>query len=172
MAWKTLDDMDLAGKTVLARVDINVPVDDAGHVTDTTRIDRIVPTVKDILDKGGKPVLMAHFGRPKGKVVPEMSLKVVVPALEKAFGVPVKFAEDCIGAPAKVAVADLGAGEVLLLENTRFHAEETENDGSFAASLAALGDVYVNDAFSAAHRAHASTEGIARLLPACAGRLP
>ena len=171
MAWKTLDDMDLAGKTVLARVDINVPVDDAGHVTDTTRIDRIVPTVKDILDKGGKPVLMAHFGRPKGKVVPEMSLKVVVPALEKAFGVPVKFASDCIGGPAKVAVAELGAGEVLLLENTRFHAEETENDPGFAAALAALGDVYVNDAFSAAHRAHASTEGIARLLPACAGRL-
>ena len=171
MAWKTLDDMDLAGKTVLARVDINVPVDDAGNVTDTTRIDRIVPTVKDILDKGGKPVLMAHFGRPKGKVVPEMSLKVVIPALEKAFGVPVKFAEDCIGGPAKVAVAELGAGEVLLLENTRFHAEETENDGSFAAALAALGDVYVNDAFSAAHRAHASTEGIARLLPSCAGRL-
>ena len=171
MAWKTLDDMDLAGKTVLARVDINVPVDDAGNVTDTTRIDRIVPTVKDILDKGGKPVLMAHFGRPKGKVVPEMSLKVVIPALEKAFGVPVKFAEDCIGGPAKVAVAELGAGEVLLLENTRFHAEETENDGSFAAALAALGDVYVNDAFSASHRAHASTEGIARLLPSCAGRL-
>ncbi len=171
MAWKTLDDMDLAGKTVLTRVDINVPVDDAGNVTDTTRIDRIVPTVKDIVAKGGKPVLMAHFGRPKGQVVPEMSLKVVVPALEKAFGTPVKFAEDCIGGPAKTAVAELGDGEVLLLENTRFHKEETENDASFAAALAALGDVYVNDAFSAAHRAHASTEGIARLLPACAGRL-
>ncbi|HCQ66317.1 MAG TPA: phosphoglycerate kinase [Rhodobacteraceae bacterium] len=171
MAWKTLDDMDLAGKTVLTRVDINVPVDDEGNVTDTTRIDRIVPTVKDILAKGGKPVLMAHFGRPKGQVVPEMSLKVVAPALEKAFGTPVNFAEDCIGAPAKTAVAELGAGEVLLLENTRFHKEETDNDASFAASLAALGDVYVNDAFSAAHRAHASTEGIARLLPACAGRL-
>ena len=171
MAWKTLDDMDLAGMTVLTRVDINVPVDDQGRVTDATRIERIAGTVKDILAKGGKPVLMAHFGRPKGQVVPEMSLKVVVPELEKAFGVPVKFAEDCIGGPAKVAVAELGAGEVLLLENTRFHAEETENDGSFAAALAALGDVYVNDAFSAAHRAHASTEGIARLLPSCAGRL-
>ena len=171
MAWKTLDDMDLAGKTVLARVDINVPVDDAGNVTDTTRIDRIVPTVKDIVAKGGKPVLMAHFGRPKGQVVPEMSLRVVVPALEKAFGTPVQFAEDCIGGPAKTAVAQLGEGEVLLLENTRFHKEETDNDASFAAALAALGDVYVNDAFSAAHRAHASTEGIARLLPACAGRL-
>jgi len=171
MAWKTLDDMDLAGTVVLARVDINVPVDADGNVTDTTRIDRIVPTVKDIVAKGGKPVLMAHFGRPKGQVVPEMSLRVVVPALEKAFGLPVKFAEDCIGAPAKTAVAALGEGEVLLLENTRFHKEETENDAGFAASLAALGDVYVNDAFSSAHRAHASTEGIARLLPNCAGRL-
>ncbi len=171
MAWKTLDDMDLAGMTVLARVDINVPVDDAGNVTDATRIERIVPTVKDIVAKGGKPVLMAHFGRPKGQVVPEMSLRVVAPALEQAFGLPVKFAEDCIGAPAKTAVAELGQGEVLLLENTRFHKEETENDAGFAAALAALGDVYVNDAFSAAHRAHASTEGIARLLPSCAGRL-
>jgi len=171
MAWKTLDDMDLAGKVVLARVDINVPVDADGNVTDTTRIERIVPTVKDILAKGGKPVLMAHFGRPKGQVVPEMSLKIVVPALEKVFGLPVKFAADCIGAPAKEAVAALQPGEVLLLENTRFHAEETKNDPGFSAALAALGDVYVNDAFSAAHRAHASTEGIARLLPACAGRL-
>jgi phosphoglycerate kinase len=171
MAWKTLDDMDLAGKVVLVRVDINVPVDDAGNVTDATRIERIVPTVKDIAAKGGKPVLMAHFGRPKGQVVPEMSLKAVVPALEAAFGMPVKFATDCIGGPAKTAVSDLAAGEVLLLENTRFHKEETDNDAGFAAALAALGDVYVNDAFSAAHRAHASTEGIARLLPACAGRL-
>ena len=171
MAWKTLDDMDLAGMTVLTRVDINVPVDDQGRVTDATRIERIAGTVKDILAKGGKPVLMAHFGRPKGQVVPEMSLKVVVPELEKAFGVPVKFASDCIGGPAKAAVAAQKAGEVLLLENTRFHKEETDNDPGFAAALAALGDVYVNDAFSAAHRAHASTEGIARLLPACAGRL-
>ncbi|RME17857.1 MAG: phosphoglycerate kinase [Alphaproteobacteria bacterium] len=171
MAWKTLDDMDLAGKVVLVRVDINVPVDEAGNVTDATRIERIVPTVKDILAKGGKPVLLAHFGRPKGKVVPEMSLKVTVPALEKALGVKVHFAPDCIGAPAKEAVEALPEGEVLLLENTRFHKEETENDGAFAAALAALGDVYVNDAFSAAHRAHASTEGIAHLLPSCAGRL-
>ncbi|MEJ2018792.1 MAG: phosphoglycerate kinase, partial [Maritimibacter sp.] len=171
MAWKTLDDMELAGKTVLARVDINVPVDGDGNVTDATRIERIVPTVKDIVAKGGKPVLMAHFGRPKGQVVPEMSLKIILPALEEAFGLPVKFAEDCIGGPAKTAVGALEAGEVLLLENTRFHKEETANDAGFAASLAALGDVYVNDAFSAAHRAHASTEGIARLLPSCAGRL-
>ncbi len=171
MAWKTLDDMDLAGKVVLVRVDINVPVDGDGNVTDATRIERIVPTVKDIVAQGGKPVLMAHFGRPKGQVVPEMSLKIILPALEQAFGLPVKFAEDCIGGPAKIAVGALEAGEVLLLENTRFHKEETDNDAGFAASLAALGDVYVNDAFSAAHRAHASTEGIARLLPACAGRL-
>jgi phosphoglycerate kinase len=171
MSWKTLDDMDLNGKTVLVRVDINVPLDDEGNVTDTTRIDRIVPTVRDILDKGGKPVLMAHFGRPKGQVVPEMSLKPLVPALEKAIGAPVKFAEKCIGGPAKVAVSKLEAGEVLLLENTRFHAEETENDQGFAASLAALGEVYVNDAFSASHRAHASTEGVARIMDNCAGRL-
>ena len=171
MAWKTLDDMDLAGKVVLVRVDINVPVDADGKVTDATRIERIVPTVKDIVAKGGKPVLMAHFGRPKGQVVPDMSLKLVQPALQAAFGLPVKFAADCIGAPAKEAVSALATGEVLLLENTRFHKEETENDASFSAALAALGDVYVNDAFSAAHRAHASTEGIARLLPSCAGRL-
>ncbi len=170
MSWKTLDDMDLAGKVVLVRVDINVPLKD-GQVTDDTRIRRIVPTVRDIVAKGGKPVLLAHFGRPKGQVVPEMSLAPLVPALEAALEMPVKFAPDCIGAPAKQAVAALEPGQVLLLENTRFHKGETENDPAFAAALAALGDVYVNDAFSAAHRAHASTEGIARLLPACAGRL-
>ncbi len=170
MAWKTLDDLDLQGKVVLVRVDINVPVED-GRVTDATRIERIVPTVKDILAKGGKPVLLAHFDRPKGKVVPEMSLKQLVPALEEALGEPVNFAEDCVGLPAKRAVADLAQGEVLLLENTRFHAEEEANDPAFAASLAALGDVYVNDAFSAAHRAHASTEALARLLPSGVGRL-
>jgi phosphoglycerate kinase len=170
MAWKTLDDMDLDGKVVLTRVDINVPFE-AGHVTDATRIERIKPTIDDILAKGGKPVLMAHFGRPKGQVVPDMSLGLIVDAVAKVLGVPVKFASDCIGAPAKTAVADLGAGEVLLLENTRFHEGETANDPKFAASLAALGDVYVNDAFSAAHRAHASTEGLAKLLPCCAGRL-
>ncbi len=170
MAWKTLDDMDLRGKVVLTRVDINVPVED-GQVTDATRIERIVPTVKDILARGGKPVLLAHFDRPKGKVVPEMSLKVVLPALEAALGVPVAFAEDCVGPIAAAAVAALPEGGVLLLENTRFHKGEEANDPAFARALAAQGDVYCNDAFSAAHRAHASTEGIARLLPACAGRL-
>jgi phosphoglycerate kinase len=170
MAWKTLDDMELNGKVVLTRVDINVPVED-GRVTDATRIERIVPTVRDILAKGGKPVLLAHFARPRGKVVPEMSLRVVLPALEAALGVPVRFAADCVGAEAESAVGALGAGEVLLLENTRFHKGEEANDPAFAEALATLGDVYCNDAFSAAHRAHASTEALARLLPACAGRL-
>jgi phosphoglycerate kinase len=170
MAWKALDDMDLAGKVVLTRVDINVPVED-GEVTDATRIERIAPTVGDIIAKGGKPVLLAHFGRPKGKVVPEMSLRMLVPALEAALKVPVRFAADCVGAEAESAVGALAPGEALLIENTRFHKEEEANDPAFAARLAALGDVYCNDAFSAAHRAHASTEGIARLLPSCAGRL-
>ncbi|UWQ12092.1 phosphoglycerate kinase [Aliiroseovarius crassostreae] len=170
MAWKTLDEMELAGKVVLTRVDINVPVKD-GEVTDDTRIQRILPTIRDILAAGGKPVLLAHFGRPKGERVPDMSLSVVRPALEAALGRPVKFAEDCIGGPAKQAVAALEEGDVLLLENTRYHAAETKNDPAFAAGLAALGDIYCNDAFSAAHRAHGSTEGVARLLPSCAGRL-
>lgn len=170
MSWKTLDQMELSGKVVLTRVDINVPME-GGRVTDATRITRILPTLQDILAAGGKPVLLAHFGRPKGEVRADMSLNLVRPALEDALGVPVRFASDCIGAPAKRAIAELAEGEVLLLENTRFHAEEPKNDAMFAASLAALGDVYCNDAFSAAHRAHASTEGLARLLPACAGRL-
>ena len=169
MAWKTLDDMDLKGKVVLTRVDINVPVAD-GRVTDATRIERIKPTIDDILAKGGKPVLLAHFGRPKGKPVADMSLDLVRPALEEVLGVPVSFASDCIGAAAKEAVADMAPGTVLLLENTRFHAEEEANDPRFSAALAALGDIYCNDAFSAAHRAHASTEGVAHLLPSCAGR--
>ncbi|WP_374291708.1 phosphoglycerate kinase [Paenirhodobacter enshiensis] len=170
MAWKTLDDIDLKDKVVLVRVDINVPVEN-GVVTDATRIEKIVPTVTDIIAKGGKPVLLAHFGRPKGQVVPSMSLKPLVPVLERALGVPVLFAEDCIGGPAKRAVAALEPGQVLLLENTRFHEGEEKNDPELAASMAALGQVYVNDAFSAAHRAHASTEGIAHILPSAAGRL-
>ncbi len=171
MAWKTLDEMDLNGKVVLARVDLNVPVED-GHVTDATRIEKIVPTVVDIIDKGGKPVLLAHFGRPKGAPDPQFSLRQVLPALKAALpGRRILFAEDCIGAPAKQAVAAMQRGDIVLLENTRFHAGEEKNDPALAAALAALGDVYVNDAFSAAHRAHASTEGVAHLLPACAGRL-
>jgi phosphoglycerate kinase len=167
MGWKTLDDMELAGRTALVRVDINVPVED-GRVTDATRIERIAPTVRDLLDAGALPVLIAHFGRPKGKVVPEMSLSVTVPALEETLGVPVRLVsfED-----APEAVGAQQPGQVLLLENVRFHAGEEKNDQVFAAQLAALGDLYVNDAFSAAHRAHASTEALAHLLPACAGRL-
>jgi len=170
MAWKTLDDLELNGKRVLTRVDINVPMED-GRVTDTTRIDRIKPTITDILAKGGIPVLLAHFGRPKGMVVPDMSLSLIRDTLSERLGANVIFAEDCIGGPAKTAVSSAEPGDVVLLENTRFHAEETANDPMFAASLAALGEVYVNDAFSAAHRAHASTEALARLLPGAAGRL-
>jgi phosphoglycerate kinase len=170
MGWKTLDDVAMAGKTVLCRVDINVPMD-GDRVTDTTRIDKIVPTVEDIIARGGKPVLLAHYDRPKGKVVPEMSLSRVKPALEAALGRKVVFGADCVGEPAKAAIAAAAPGEVVLLENTRFHAGEEKNDPALAAEMAALGDIYVNDAFSAAHRAHASTEGLARLLPAAAGRL-
>ena len=168
--FNTLDDMDLEGKVVLTRVDVNVPVEN-GQVTDTTRIDKIVPTVKDIQSKGGIPVLLAHFDRPKGKRVEGMSLKQIVPALEAALDQPVVFAEDCIGGPAKRVVAALEPGQIALLENTRFHEGEETNDATFAASLAALGGAYINDAFSASHRAHASTEGLARLLNAGAGRL-
>ncbi|WPY95094.1 phosphoglycerate kinase [Limimaricola variabilis] len=170
MGWKTIDEMDLAGKRVLVRVDVNVPVEN-GRVTDATRIERIRPTVADIADKGGKVILLAHFDRPKGRVVPEMSLRQILPALEEKLGRKVAFAEDCIGDAAQAAVDALADGEVLLLENTRFHAGEEKNDPDFAEKLAHLGDVYVNDAFSAAHRAHASTEALARLLPAAAGRL-
>ncbi|MGA0539243.1 phosphoglycerate kinase [Neotabrizicola sp. VNH66] len=170
MGWKTLDDIALAGTVVLTRVDINVPME-AGRVTDTTRIDKIVPTVEDIIARGGKPVLLAHFDRPKGKVVPEMSLGHIAPALEAALGRKVVFGSDCVGEAAKTAIAAAGPGDVVLLENTRFHAGEEKNDPALAAQMAELGDVYVNDAFSAAHRAHASTEGLARLLPKAAGRL-
>ena len=166
MTRKTLDDMDLQGKRVLTRVDINVPVEN-GRVTDATRIERILPTIKDILSKGGSPILLAHFGRPKGKPVPEMSLKIVQPALEAALGRKVVFAEN----PDR-AFVDAQAGDaVILAENTRFHPGEEKNDPELARHYASLGDIYVNDAFSAAHRAHASTEGVAHLLPSCAGRL-
>ncbi|MDO5370301.1 phosphoglycerate kinase [Paracoccus sp. (in: a-proteobacteria)] len=168
--FNTIDDMDLDGKVVLTRVDVNVPVED-GRVTDATRIEKIVPTVKAIQDKGGIPVLLAHFDRPKGKRVDEMSLRQIVPALEQALGQTVAFADEAIGGDAKRAVAALKPGDVLLLENTRFYPGEEENEQTFTASLAALGQAYVNDAFSAAHRAHASTEGLARLMPAGAGKL-
>ncbi|SHH27327.1 phosphoglycerate kinase [Marivita hallyeonensis] len=166
MAWKTLDDMDLAGKRVLTRVDINVPVEN-GTVTDATRIERIIPTVTDILAKGGTPILLAHFGRPKGQPNPDMSLRVTLPALEKALGREVTFVER----PSREMIDQLPADAVVLVENTRFSAMEEANDPKMAQFLATLGDVYCNDAFSAAHRAHASTEGVAHLLPSCAGRL-
>jgi len=168
MSWKTLDDMDLTGKRVLVRVDINVPVEN-GLVTDATRIDRIAPTVLDILAKGGRPILLAHFGRPKGKVVLDMSLRVTVPALEVALGRKVRLIETLEGA--ENLTDEALASDVLLLENIRFHPGEEANDPAFAARLAQLGDVYCNDAFSAAHRAHASTTGLAHHLPSCAGRL-
>lgn len=166
MAWKTLDDMDLNGKRVLVRVDINVPMAD-GKVTDATRIERIVPTITDIRAKGGKPILLAHFGRPKGKHVPEMSLQQLVPTLEQAFGAPVTFVER----PDGDSLAALPADAIVLVENTRFTPMEEANDPQMAGFLASLGDIYCNDAFSAAHRAHASTEGVAHHLPSCAGRL-
>ena len=165
-SFKTLDDLDLKSKRVLVRVDINVPFKD-GKVTDDTRIRAIVPTVRDILAKGGKPILMAHFGRPKGKPDPSMSLGMLREPLEKAIGAPVTFAGD----NAADAVTAMKPGSVVLIENVRFHPGEEKNDAGYAGELAKLGDVYVNDAFSTAHRAHSSTEAIARLVPAAAGRL-
>jgi phosphoglycerate kinase len=167
-AFRTLDDADLAGKRVLVRVDLNVPMED-GKVSDTTRIDRILPTIREIADKGGKVVLLAHFGRPKGRD-DKNSLRQVVPALTQALGRPVTFVDDCIGDDVARALTAAKNGDILLLENTRFHAGDEKNDPDFVKALAANGDLYVNDAFSAAHRAHASTEGLAHVLPAYAGR--
>ncbi|MEW9614202.1 phosphoglycerate kinase [Shinella sp. S4-D37] len=170
MTFKTLDTLtDIAGKRVLVRVDLNVPVKD-GKVTDATRIERVAPTIRELSQKGAKVVLLAHFGRPKGEAVAEMSLEQILPAVNDVLGTKVHFAADCIGAPAAAAIAAMANGNVLLLENTRFHKGEEKNDADFTAALAANGDIYVNDAFSAAHRAHASTEGLAHLLPAYAGR--
>ena len=167
-AYRTLDQADVAGKRVLVRVDLNVPTEN-GKVTDLTRLERIVPTIREIADKGGKVILLSHFGRPKGRD-PKESLKPVAAMLAHVMGRNVAFAEDCVGEAAETAVAALKDGDVLCLENTRFHKEEEKNDPAFVARLAQLGDLYVNDAFSAAHRAHASTEGVARKLPAFAGR--
>ncbi len=168
--FKTIDSEKVSGKRVLVRVDLNVPMK-AGKVTDATRIERAVPTLNELAAKGAKVVVLSHFGRPDGKRVAEMSLKPLVEPLARALGKPVAFAEDCIGPAAETAVKALKPGEVLLLENLRFHKEEEKNDKGFVDALSALGDVYVNDAFSAAHRAHASTEGVAHRLPALAGRL-
>jgi phosphoglycerate kinase len=168
--FKTLDDLPVAGKRVLVRVDFNLPMQD-GRISDATRIERALPTIRDLTGRGARVVLLSHFGRPKGKPLPEMTLKPVAEALSQALGgQPVAFAEDCIGPAAAKVVQGLQDGGVALLENLRFHAEEEANDAGFAKALARLGDFYVNDAFSAAHRAHASTEALARLLPAAAGR--
>lgn len=167
--FKTIDDLDVAGKRVLVRADLNVPMD-GGRVTDVTRIVRLVPTLEALTGRGARVVLMSHFGRPKGKRIPELSLRPVLPALSEALGGrEISFAEDCIGPAAQKTVDALPEGGIALLENLRFHRGEEANDPDFAAALAALGDAYVNDAFSAAHRAHASTEALARLLPAAAG---
>ena len=168
--FKTLDDLnDINGKRALVRVDLNVPVAD-GKVTDATRIERVAPTIKELSSKGAKVILLAHFGRPKGEVVADMSLKQILSAVSETLGADVKFASDSIGEEAKQAIDALPAGGILLLENTRFHKGEEKNDEAYAKALAENGDLYINDAFSAAHRAHASTEGLARILPAYAGR--
>ena len=167
---RTIDKLDVAGKRVLLRADLNVPVRD-GKITDLTRIQRLSPTIRELADKGAEVIVCSHFDRPKGKRVPEMSLAPVAAALGEVLGRRVRFAEDCIGIPAHQAVERMAKGDVLVLENTRYHAGEEKNDPAFAADLAKLANIYVNDAFSAAHRAHASTEGVAHLLPAYAGRL-
>jgi phosphoglycerate kinase len=168
MAFQTLDQADLHGKRALVRVDFNVPME-GGKVTDDTRLRAAVPTIEKLRKGGAKVILLAHFDRPKGKVVPTMSLRPIVEPLSKVLGVPVAFADDCIGPVARTAVNAMQPGDVLLLENVRFHPGEEANDRKFADALAANGDIYVNDAFSAAHRAHASTEALAQRLPAYAG---
>ncbi|WP_295848634.1 phosphoglycerate kinase [Tardiphaga sp.] len=167
-SFRTLDDVNVSGKRVLVRVDLNVPMD-GGKITDATRLERIAAGITEIAGKGGRVILLAHFGRPKG-VDPKQSLKPVAAALAEVIGKPVAFAEDCVGEVAAKAVAAMQDGDILCLENTRFHAGEENNDPAFVAELARLGDIWVNDAFSAAHRAHASTEGLGHVLPAFAGR--
>ena len=170
MPFRTLDTLDVAGKRVLLRADLNVPVRD-GKITDLTRIERLSPTIRELSEKGANVIVCSHFDRPKGKRVLEMSLAPMAAALAEVLGRQVRFVEDCTGPAAEQAADLLTRGGVLVLENTRFHAGEEKNDPEFAASLAHLADIFVNDAFSAAHRAHASTEGVAHLLPSYAGRL-
>src|ERR1700733_12172435 len=170
MSFRTLDAVDVANKRVLLRADLNVPVRD-GKISDLTRLERLTPTIRELVRKGAKVIVCSHFDRPKGKRVPEMSLAPIAAALGEVLGMRVRFVEDCTGVAAQQAVDRMARGDVLVLENTRFHAEEEKNGPAFAAELAKLADIYVNDAFSAAHRAHASTEGVAHLLPAYAGRL-
>jgi phosphoglycerate kinase len=168
-AYRTLDDADVAGKRVLVRVDLNVPMS-KGVVSDLTRITRVVPTIKELSNRGAKVILLSHFGRPKGEPDAKNTLEPLAVALEREVGRTVTFVEDCVGPVAAAAVSALRPGGILLLENARFHKGETANDPAFVADLAKLGDLYVNDAFSAAHRAHATTEGLAHVLPAYAGR--
>ena len=167
--FRRLEDVNLAGKTAMVRVDFNVPVNDGGGISDDTRLRAAVPTIKALQDGGAKIILMSHFGRPKGQVEPSMSLSFLTAPLAELLGTPVSFTDSCIGKDAREKAAGLSAGDVLLLENTRFHSEETDNDPNFAKALASLGDLFVHDAFSASHRAHASSEGIGHFLPACAG---
>ena len=169
MGFRTLDEAEVSGRRALVRVDFNVPMEDGG-VADDTRLKAALPTIQDLRGRGARVILLSHFDRPKGKRVPSMSLRPLAEPLSRLIGAPVAFADDCIGPDARAAVDKLSDGDVLLLENLRFHAGEEANDPTFAKALAALGDLYVNDAFSAAHRAHASTEGVAHLLPAYAGR--
>jgi phosphoglycerate kinase len=166
--FHTLDQADVRGKRVLVRVDLNVPVEN-GKVADTTRIERVAPTIREIADNGGKVILISHFGRPKGPD-PTQSLKLFAPAIADVLKRPVAFAEDCIGDKARAAINAMRSGDILCLENTRFHEGEEKNEPGFVAQLAALGDIFVNDAFSVAHRAHASVEGLGRKLPTYAGR--
>ncbi len=170
MGFRTLDNLDVAGKRVLLRADLNVPVRD-GKISDLTRIERLCPTIRELSAKGARVIVCSHFDRPKGVRVPAMSLGPMAAALGEVLGRKVRFAEDCIGIPAEQVIDTLGNGDVCVLENTRFHAGEEASDPAFVRKLAALADIFVNDAFSAAHRAHASTEGVAHLLPAYAGRL-
>src|ERR1700753_221673 len=170
MSFRTLDNVDVANKRFLLRADLNVPVRDA-KIPDLTRIERLSPTIKELSEKRAKVIVCSHFDRPKGKRVPEMSLAPMAAALGEVRGRKVRFVEDCTGPAAEQAVDLLSRGDVLVLENTRFHGGEEKNDPAFAAALGKLADIFVNDAFSAAHRAHASTEGVAHVLPAAAGRL-
>ncbi|MDN5277235.1 MAG: hypothetical protein PWR01_1200 [Clostridiales bacterium] len=171
MNKKTIEDIDVRGKRVLVRVDFNVPLDENGNITDDTRIRAALPTIQYLIKNNAKVILMSHLGRPKGEFDPKYSLAPVAKHLSKLLGQEVIMAKDVIGESAKNAVANMKEGQVVLLENVRFHKEETKNDPEFAKALAQLGDIYVNDAFGSAHRAHASTEGVAHYLPAVAGYL-
>lgn len=168
--FNTLDDFEFEGKTVILRADLNVPMED-GKVSDTTRIDRVVPTIKEMTEKGAKVVIISHFGRPGGEALAEFSLNQIVPAIEDSLGKKLTFVNECVGPIPKEAIEKAEAGDVLMLENLRFHKDETENNEVFAKELAELGDIYINDAFSVSHRAHASTQGITNFLPSGAGRL-